>query len=183
MSVSQNIICSAAELSHTCSISAPDGWVHNKFSSWSLDWKSHIKIDFLKVFLLRGTSSQWVSSYLPARTELLVFALCSSPLYPCKTPACFPLQTCILLAFYIRLAISETICFSQEGLSLLTSRLVPNFYCLNLQLWLHFSWWFCLSHNNFGWNFQKWVIWTRFALANSLAAVQSWLTKSDWFRC
>lgn len=51
MSVSQNIICSAAELSHTCSISAPDGWVHNKFSSWSLDWKSHIKNDFLKVFV------------------------------------------------------------------------------------------------------------------------------------
>lgn len=49
MSVSQNIICSAAELSHTCSISAPDGWVHNKFSSWSLDWKSHIRIDFLQV--------------------------------------------------------------------------------------------------------------------------------------
>lgn len=90
--VSQNIICSAAKLSHTYSISAPDGWVHNKFSSSSLAWKSHIRIDFLKVFVLRGTSSEWVSSYLPAGTELLKFTSCSSPPYPCKTPACFPPQ-------------------------------------------------------------------------------------------
>lgn len=93
MSVSQNIICSAAELSHTCSISAPDGWVHNKFSSWSLDWKAHIKNDFLVVFwFLWGSSSQWVFSCLPPRTELLVFTWCSSPPYPFRAAVCFPLE-------------------------------------------------------------------------------------------